>query len=303
MITLHYKGTTESWDTFTRAYPPNAIALDGFVSGRPRFQMMGLGPFRNFNHHEDVDRSTTLATCEQARRAILLGLYDTFQKNGVPDANLWVNDCDEDVCLASWLLMHPTRASEPLVRTLSQIEDLLDSSSGMFPMPHTTELLGKVRWIFEPCFSAKKGFAHNPDMIEHPLNLIEFVHARIDKFLLGQAKEIPAQQSYQLLSVGHKGWRFYIPNGSQVRAALVAEGCRAGVAQLPSQGEGCFRYSLWRLSEYVEHFPVGAILSHLYKIEPGWGGSNIVGGSPRPHDSKIPPDQLAIIIDSFLGKP
>src|SRR4051794_9167074 len=132
---------------FVASHPPYSIALDGYVAAEPFLQLRPDGPMRNFNHHEVVDRSCTTATCEQARRAVLLGLYDLFRDTYGRRAKLWVNDCDQDVCLSTWVLLNPDRAGEPLVRVLASIEDLLDMSSGTFPMPHERDLLAEVRWV------------------------------------------------------------------------------------------------------------------------------------------------------------
>src|SRR3954468_11361419 len=121
-------------EQFLSTHEPYAIALDRYVFGEPWLHGGPRGPYRNFNHHEAVDRSCTSATCEQARRAVVLGLYDLFREGGDRTATLWAHDCDRDVCLATWTLTNPDRASEPLVRMLSQIEDLLDMSAGAYPM-------------------------------------------------------------------------------------------------------------------------------------------------------------------------
>src|SRR5690606_35943804 len=84
-------------DEFLATHPPYSIALDGYVSGEPFLAITPQGPYRNFNHHESVDRSCTSATCEQVRRAVILGLYDLYQGKHGPRATLWVNDCDQDV--------------------------------------------------------------------------------------------------------------------------------------------------------------------------------------------------------------
>src|ERR1043166_1062082 len=107
-------------------HEPYSIALDGYVFGPPFLVVDARGPFRNFNHHEVVDRSCTSSTGERARRGVLLGLYDLFADVGGRRATICVNDCDQDVCLSTWILMNPERAAEPLVRVMSQIVDLLD---------------------------------------------------------------------------------------------------------------------------------------------------------------------------------
>ncbi|HEU4535973.1 MAG TPA: hypothetical protein VFS00_17735, partial [Polyangiaceae bacterium] len=115
-IELHVRpGPALTRDEFLATHPPHSIALDGYVAGAPWLAITPEGPFRNFNHHECVDRSCMSATCEQARRAVVLGLYDLFRRGGARCAKLWVNDCDQDVCLATWTLMNPDRAAEPLV--------------------------------------------------------------------------------------------------------------------------------------------------------------------------------------------
>src|ERR1043165_9323819 len=114
-------------EEFLRSHLGYAIALDGYVADAPFIQITPKGPFRNFDHHVGVDRSCTSSTCEQVRRAVLLGLYELFQDDDEGRrADIYVNDCDQDVCLASWILMNPERAAEYRVQRLSQVEDLLD---------------------------------------------------------------------------------------------------------------------------------------------------------------------------------
>src|SRR3954451_13763870 len=91
-------GPALSREVFLDTHPPFSIALDGYVFGEPFLEERG--PYRNFNHHEVVDRSCTCATCEQARRAVVLGLYELFCEGGARRAILHVNDCDQDVCLS-----------------------------------------------------------------------------------------------------------------------------------------------------------------------------------------------------------
>lgn len=295
-----YNPVVTSWSEFTLFYPPHAIALDGYVKGPPEFAMTPEGPLRNFNHHEGVDRTCTVATCEQVRRAILLGLFHAFdwQKTTV-----YINDCDEDVCLSTWLLKNHTRANEPLVRTISQIEDLMDSSSGMFPLLHHSELMTKIRWVFEPCFYAKKE-AYNPT--HTPMDTVNAVHRRIEAFLTDPTvlhlpvNEVTSnsQPSYTIVQDNGK-WALVRPNSAMAKAHMVENGWMAGV-EMFDLGNGACRYTLWRLSEYIHWFPIGKMLDKLFTIEPGWGGSDIVGGSPRFVGSKLLPEELTSIIKTCL---
>ena len=84
-----------TWDKFLETEDTHAIALDGYVSGGPRFDPSG--PRVNFNHHEEVDRLATRSTCGQVLMAIRQGLFKTFRNGFGPYATVLVNDCDEDI--------------------------------------------------------------------------------------------------------------------------------------------------------------------------------------------------------------
>ncbi len=289
---------------FLATHPPYSIALDGYVFGEPFLEVSAKGPYRNFNHHESVDRSCTSATCEQARRAVVLGLYDLFQEKGVRTANLCVNDCDQDVCLATCVLMNPDRAAEPPVRMLSQIEDLLDMSAGAYPMPHETDLLGAVRWVFDPYVRARPqlGGLGASDMRE----IIGDVHLRLDLFADGRAESLPLTGEYERIG-GGADWVFVSVTHQTARERMVSSGIRAAVELFGRHGER-YLYSVWRRSEYVVGFPVDAILEALNRAEGfepvdanGWGGANNVGGSPRGRGSALPPKDVEAIVNEVVA--
>lgn len=303
MIELHVKpGPALSREEFLDTHPPYSIALDGYVHGAPFLAVKESGPYRNFNHHEVVDRSCTSATCEQARRAVLLGLYQLFSKKGERQAHLYVNDCDQDVCLATWILMNPDRAHEPLVRVVSQIEDLLDMSAGAFPLPHDRDLLGEIRWVFDPYARARPRIVAMS--AEEMRAVIADVHLRIDRFLLGRAERVPLQGTYTRLG-GGDGWWLVEVDHMHARERMIAAGVEAAVelsARLPG---GHYAYSLWRRSEYLIHFPVAEILKALSAAEPGgvsWGGADNVGGSPRARGSALAPGEVERIVSEVVTR-
>lgn len=64
-------GRTREWGEFCENAPPNSIALDGYVKGKPEVLLFPpQGPKANFNHHEDVVRFATSCTADQTLRAI-----------------------------------------------------------------------------------------------------------------------------------------------------------------------------------------------------------------------------------------
>lgn len=286
---------------FTQTHPPFSIALDGYVAGEPFLE--ARGPYRNFNHHEAVDRSCTSATCEQARRAVLLGIYDLFRDRKGRRAVIHVNDCDQDVCLSSWILMTPDRAAEPMVRVLSQIEDLLDTSAGTWPMPHEREIFGQVRWVFSPYNLARPRVA-SLDAREMR-SVIEDVHHRIEEFVIGRAGSIALDGSYERIG-GGTGWLLARVAGAQARERMVSEGVRAAVEQYGRNGE-FWLYGMWRRSEYIRGFPVRAILDALNRAEGldatvGWGGGDNGGGSPRGRGSALAPSDVEAIINEVIAE-
>jgi hypothetical protein len=292
-------------DDFISSHPAYSIALDGYVSGEPFLEIRPHGPYRNFNHHEAVDRSCTSATCEQVRRAIILGLFDLFRKDGAPYADVWVNDCDQDVCLATWILLNPDRADEPWVRTLVYIEDLLDMSAGGFPMPGERDLLGEVRWVFEPYTSRRPiiGSLNETDM----LAIIEDVHGRIEAFLDGTGETLPLLGDYVELG-GGAGWTLAEVNHQHARQKMVEAGIKAAVELFGRKGDH-YLYSVWRRSEYIVNFPVLDILSALNRAEgfvegdtSGWGGSENVGGSPRAGGSKLSPAEVEVVVNEVVDR-
>ncbi len=297
--------------TITRAefltHPAYAIALDGYVNTEPFLHVDAHGgPYRNFNHHEVVDRSCTNATCEQVRKAILLGLYDLFTDHGNKCATLYVNDCDQDVCLSTWLLLNPDRAAEPLVRQLSQIEDLMDGSSGTFPMPHDRTLLSQIRWVFDPYDRSRGRLQLTTAEMQ---SIIEDVHHRIDRFVVGKASEIALNGTYALRTdrdISHARYWFVETASADARLQMVTNGCKAAVELLGEAGDKGvkrYKYTLWRRSEYVAWFPIPDLLAGLNARERArssevvtecgtWGGSTTVGGSPRSLGSILTPAEV-----------
>lgn len=302
MIELRVKpGPAVTHAEFLRTHPPYSIALDGYVHGAPFLDVRNDGPRRNFNHHEAVDRSCTIATCEQARRAVLLGLYDLFRDASGRRATLWVNDCDQDVCLATWILMNPDRAAEPLVRQLTQIEDLLDSSSGVFPMPHERDLLGEVRWVFDPYTRVRAQLTGTG--AAQLRAVIDDVHLRIDRFVAGRADVVALADSDTCRYIGGGSlWPLVEVKHPDARTRMVADGVRAAV-ELTACVDGRYTYTLWRRSEYIAWFPIPEILAALNVAEGhapyaigGWGGAATVGGSPRGRGSKLTPAEVEAVV-------
>lgn len=273
-IELHVEpGVSMDWATFQREAPPFSIALDGYVIGPPAF---AAGPYANFDHHAGVDRLATRSTCMQVFLAIMLGLYSEFQKNGRPHAHVFVNDADQDTCLAIWLLCNPERLREmslgQSVTTLLITEDILDCTGGAYPVSPDHLSIREQAWIFEPYMRARMEGRMACMDAETMHELIDEVCARITQSADETHETIELDARYEEVG-GGPGWRLIIEHGAHARSALFAAGIRAFVS-VRERADGAWTYSIGRMSPFIA-FPLGALYTALNEAEgtpPGPGG-------------------------------
>jgi hypothetical protein len=201
-IVLHVEpGVVETWDQFCLTKPPCSIALDGFVDAAPCFSPSG--PYANFDHHKNVNRLATRSTAGQIFVSIFLGLFETFQQNGSPFAHVYINDCDQDICMSYWLLSNAHLVSQlsldvDLVKLIVG-EDLIDSSGGAFPIDPKQSIVRKMAWTFK--FYDDYRFSKNRSGVtsENIVEVIENTCERISALYLGKGEEIPLNCAYQVL--------------------------------------------------------------------------------------------------------
>ena len=308
-IILHAEpGVVMSWEDFKVEKPPFSIALDGYVMGQTKY--CSSGPFANFNHHEAVDRLATRSTCMQIFFSIILGFFDSFRKDGRRFAHVYVNDADQDVCLSYWLLTHPDEASsikweDPLSKFIV-FEDFIDASAGAFPYDDLNEpdsLLKRQAWVFEPYTTARsKRLLHSmtgPDLIQ----LIETISDRITQFADSEGQSIDIDTHPEIIG-GGPGWKMIIETSIYARSTIYASGTSAFVG-MRTRNDGNFTYVLGKMSPYVP-FPLEKIYDTLNRVENldsahnAWGGSDIIGGSPRKTGSCLPSHELEKIINKIL---
>ena len=307
MIQLHVEPrVTKTWEAFCAESPPYSIALDGYVSDAPRFSREG--PHANFDHHAGVDRLSTRSTCMQVFMAMTLGLFDSFEQDGEIHAHVFVNDADQDTCLAVWQLRNPDLVSEmctshPLGRLLI-MEDLLDCTGGAYPVSPKAPGMRQQAWIFAPYFDARlSGELPRMDAVGMEA-VIDAVGGRITAHTHGRGQAIELDTRYDAVD-GGPGWKLIVEHGSHARTELYDSGIRAFVS-VREDGVGRWTYSIGRMSPYVD-FPLDELYVRLSEAEglvpgrTGWGGSNTIGGSPREGGSGLPPHEVARIINDSLS--
>ena len=320
-------------EMFIKETPKGSIALDGYVSAEPFFDPKTK--HINFNHHEGVDRLATRATCAQCLLAVREGMLDAFKnKDGALNVHIYVDDCDEDVCLSVFILKNheiALRTSNSRFNRLVMMEDLLDTTSGAYDFPPSLRSLKELMWIFEPYhrFRLSVGYgSKNPFDYER---VIAEVEKRIFQFLLGSGSIVELDTRYEVIG-GGKGWTMVKETGLNARVGIYSDGIRAFVS-VRKMADGRYSYVVGRRSLFVP-FNVSAILEvanafekELYEKEKEgddiideiasvgvtrarrrplgeliglnekWGGSELVGGGPRVHGSRITPEQFSKIVE------
>lgn len=290
-----------AWEEFCKAKAPFSIALDGYVKTGPRFDE--TGPWANFNHHEEVDRLATRATCAQVLMAIRQGLFETFTFRGMPDAYVYVNDCDEDVC-TSWFLLrnsHLVRgAMNPLVNRLVGVEELMDTTAGGYPLPSETPVLQELAWVFEPYRRFRvSGEIDERDPFAFRM-IIESVGGRIMEYIAGRGEKRELDTRYEKIG-GGKNWSMIREIGTNAKTGMFADGIKAYVCvrELPN---GKWAYTVGRVSQFIR-FDVLKVLAALSEEERGevpWGGGNTIGGSPRSLGSRLSPEEVTRIVNAVI---
>jgi len=296
-------GVVSSWEDFLATTAARTIAIDGRVEGPIERDLHKV--VVNLNHHERVDRNSTLATCEQALRELRIGLFEKLLVDHNPTAKVLANDCDEDVCTTVFILRHPAFARKienPALNRLVEMEGVMDSTGGFYPWPEEYEVLPEFFWVFEPYhrFRAEGGLTRkNP---EEFMAVIDSVEARIIDHLCGQGGTIELDTRYETLAI--TGMVSLVrETGRHAKVGMLSDGMQAyvSVRDLPN---GRYRYAIGRLSPYID-FDLPGLFAHLNQLEqcPShdcWGGGDTIGGSPRSSESSIPPDQLMEIVKGFI---
>ena len=293
------------WEDFINSKPPFSIALDGYVKGPPQFLIQG--PYANFNHHEGVARIATRSTCAQVYYYIRLGLLDTFQKNGKSHARVYINDVDQDVCLSCWLLKNSEKLDglrfDNVLVQLILFEDILDASAGAYPINPDNPQIHRQAWIYEPYTQTRTdGSIYNMSKKEMK-EILRSVCSRIDAALDGRGGEIKLNTRYEKIG-GGPGWRLIHEKGPYARTKLFSKKIRAYVSLVENR-EDTYAYTIGKMSPFVM-FPLERIYDALNKAEglPSqencWGGSTIIGGSPRKTGSRLSPEKVQQVINDCI---
>lgn len=300
-------GVVLSWKDFKKNAPRHSIAIDGYVDHPTIFDENKN--LHNFDHHKGVNRLATRATCEQIRKAILVGLFDMYRdETGSILIHLFANDCDEDVCLSYFLLNNPEwalKVSEPLLNKLIFFEDALDSTAGTYPFSKDSEFLREMEWIFMPYKKSRVSGVLDKGNAEDYIEIIKSVERNILAYLVGKGDRVQKfNTSYDLIG-GGTGWSMVVEHGEQARKGIISDGIKKFVS-VRERHDGRWSYVIGKISPYCLHFNISDWYSKLNEIENSsvgsWGGSDTIGGSPRGSGSSISPKELETLINTWINE-
>ncbi len=289
-------------EEFCAATGPFSIGLDGFIRGPSWFDPKG--PHANFNHHEGANGFDVHATCGQIMLAIRQGFFERFRDENGPRVDVYANDCDEDVCSA-WASLNNHHlilsAMNPNFNRLNAMEDVLDATAGTYPFPKDLPALRELAWVFEPYRQFRLSGELDKKDADSFVSIVTSVEHRILQFVLGKGLEIPLDTRYERIG-GGKGWAMIRETGAQGRMGAIADGIRAYVS-VRERLDGRWTYTIGRMSVFIP-FDLPPIIKMLNTAEgltdskDRWGGSDIVGGSPRVAGSKLSPQEVEHIINN-----
>lgn len=293
-----HAGASLTFEEFRRRHPAPAIALDGYVDGPPRWD--GTGPWGNLDHHAGVERLATPATCQQVALATRAGLWDWMPGRSV---TVHLNDCDADASLSVWLLRNPAALDEPAVDALVRAEGCLDSTGGCGADCVPPHLLGTLAWVFAPYTDWRQDpWVDTGD--EAQLAVVDAVGDRLDAYAAGRAGCSEAAGRYEVLhrtrhvvavaeegpyarfALRNDGWRCFVSTRRHGGRSVVSVGCTDGRVPLDL-------HRVWRELNLAEG------------LDPDrgdrWGGSDLIGGSPRQRGTELTVEQVCAVLESRWG--
>lgn len=297
------------------------IALDGAVEGP---HLDAENEIFSFDHHGNCIRGVTLATCEQVRDFLLLGL-------DVSGYTILLNDIDLDSALSAWLLTYPERVNEPIVDKLITSAGRQDSHSGAYPT--TREMRDVLDWISEPEIKMRNDKTYQNCSSEFLTFVLEAIWRRIEQYSDGKTPADIAEKNqqeaenedYEVIKKG-TGWRLVRASGERTLRGLARDNVNrfVMVRELEHVIDGeaepikSLQVTVGKRSEVVTGFPVGpadkkgTILYALNQAEPdkewkddSWGGSTIIGGSPRNSNgigTTLSVDEVFKIVEGVISK-
>ena len=297
-------------EDFIRDYPGYSVALDGLVYGEPFFESTKRGPYKNFNHHEEVDRMGTRSTCSQVYIALKQQFIQKYTKENEVIINIYYNDPDQDTLLADWLLHNHEQITKKngnyLINRLADMEDKLDVTLGTYLLDLENQeiynTIKKMAWVFEPYTKSRiDGKIDTTDYTLLKKNMEDIrleVHRRITAHVNKSENAIDIDRRYNIIDKGKK-WIMIKEIGTHARINIFDDNKIDTFISYRKRENNKYVYSII-FTPYSE-FPRERFCNMLNNIEnttkiDGWSGGSSNISSSRKMGSNIDPKELAELL-------
>jgi hypothetical protein len=236
--------------------------------------------------------------------AIRQGMFKCFRNEEGIRAEVYANDCDEDVC-TSWFLLKNEHmvesAMNPSLNRLVALEDALDCTAGAYPLPKDLPALRELAWVFEPYRRMRlNGGLERRNKSEFE-GVVTDVENRIMRHVTGHGQEVPLDTRYERIG-GGSGWVIVKELGAQARTGMFADGIHAFVS-VRERPDKRWTYTIGRLSPFIpfDTLMLADVLNGVEKTRADrWGGADNIIGSPRIAGSGLSPNELTKVIEEAL---
>lgn len=299
-----------TWKEFIKNTPKCSIALDGYVHAAPQYD--AKTKHINFDHHHEVQRLATMSSAEQVMYAIKGGLMNHFITKEHPKPHVYVDDPDQDVALALFILenykLFEGIASIPNFNRLLEIDSRLDITGGWYPMNHNTKLIRQHHWVFAPYSELRKsGKLYNATAGMMRDNL-EATTTRIMKHINGDGGEVELDTRHEIYYRGNDFWMANEIGGPDARYELFSQGMLTYINIIGEKENGNLAMTIGNSDPYRQ-FPIQKLYDVFNAAEgitkdnkDKWGGSNLIGGSPRETGTKLSWQEIKEITQNYLKK-
>tara|TARA_Y100001937_G_scaffold23899_1_gene34150 strand:- start:179882 stop:181687 length:1806 start_codon:yes stop_codon:yes gene_type:complete len=292
------------------------IFLDGAAQSEPF--MDHERQVYNLDHHDGVERSFTLATCEQALVLVRKGLNLSDKK-----WTIWANDPDLDTVLAVWILlnhMHLRKGDAPVYRAivpLIRVEGIIDGLGLEYqdvaglPKAQHKDVMSKIDHLREDERRIKSdGRWDEIDFATYTrklLNRIDEMFFRPEDFKdfkgLEELARAELDQNNSVIvyrtDMGIYEMEEYLNRVYGTRPALLLLQKSDGVYTI-RKSDLFFPLEMDRVYRFLNHEDPEV---SGRKQENRWGGSQEIGGSPRLTGTGLKPSQIVRICRQAYKRP
>ncbi|MEM7480897.1 MAG: hypothetical protein AAF481_06960 [Acidobacteriota bacterium] len=272
----------------------------------------------NLDHHEGCVRAFTLATCEQALIMVVQGL-----ELGRGSWRILANEPDLDTVFAIWVLLNHRRLLEMDTERLDEFLPLLRLEGAIDANGYKlaqycglpTDLLARTRRRLDALQEAEKSLKASGEWTQmDPLDYTTRMLDTLDRQTLPPADlEVPTEveKDYGHFDIGGDRVAVVVRDEAgiyEVEERLrAAWGDRLGIVVLEKEPG---HYTL-RLTAALAGIDLGAAYQSLNLEDPAvdgrprskrWGGSDDIGGSPRPSGSALTPAQIGSLLERIYTR-